>query len=331
MKSRFYFWMISLVLLLVASIAAGVLLGAVGINPFEANETFSFILWQLRLPRVLLAALVGAMLAVSGAVLQSSLKNPLCDPYILGISAGGSVAAAAAIILLLPIYFVSSFAFLGAVASVLIIYHVSRIGGEVRPQTLILAGVAVSSLLSALLSFMVISSDRLQSIFFWILGSFSAASWSAVHLALYTALAGVIVSLIYSRDLNALALGDEEALSLGVDVMRSRNILLITASLMTGVAVSLCGMIGFVGLIVPHIMRLIVGANNSYLIPASALAGAVLLVLADVLSRVIMVPSEIPVGIITAVLGAPFFIYLLRVQGPGSSPSASSGRRSQGK
>lgn len=310
--------MAALALVLFASIVLGVLFGAVRINPLDLNEAFAFIVWQLRLPRALLAALVGAMLAVSGAVLQSSLKNPLCDPYILGISAGGSVAAAAAIILLLPMYFVSAFAFLGAVASVLIIYNISKIGGEARPQTLILAGVAISSLLSAVLSFMVISSDRLQPIFFWILGSFAGAGWTSVQLALYSALAGIFISLVYSKDLNALALGDEEALSLGVDVVRSRNILLITASLMTGVAVSLCGMIGFVGLIVPHIMRLIVGANNTYLIPASALAGAVLLVLADVISRVIMVPSEIPVGIITAVLGAPFFIYLLRGRGPGT-------------
>ncbi|MCX5749620.1 MAG: iron ABC transporter permease [Candidatus Saganbacteria bacterium] len=312
MKQKYYMLMLFLTAALCAVIVLGVLVGAVGINPFDMKAPFSFILWQIRLPRVILAALVGAMLAVSGAILQSSLKNPLCDPYILGISAGGSVAAAAAIILLLPLYYVSAFAFLGAVAGVFIIYHASKVAGEIKPQTLILAGVAVSSLLSAILSFMVIFSDRLQSIFFWILGSFSAANWASVHLAFYAALAGIIAAMIYSRDLNALALGDEEALSLGVDVMRSRNILLIIASLMTGVAVSLCGMIGFIGLIVPHMMRLISGSNNSYLIPASALAGAVLMVLADIISRVIMIPSEIPVGIVCAMLGAPFFIYLLR-------------------
>lgn len=315
MRSKFTLAMILLSVLLFSSIILGVVSGAVRFNPFEAKDTSSFILWQLRLPRVLLAAAVGALLSVSGALLQSSLKNPLCDPYVLGISAGGSVASAAAIILLLPFYMVSVFAFIGAVAAVFVIYSISRISGEAKPQTLILGGVAVSSFLAAILSLMVISSERLQSIYFWLLGSFSSASWVSVQLAFYTAIAGIIASLIYSRDLNALSLGDEEALSLGVDVVRSRNAVLIISSLMTGVAVSLCGMIGFVGLIVPHIMRLIIGANNSYLVPSSALAGAVLLVAADIISRVILAPSEIPVGIITAFIGAPFFLFLIRGYG----------------
>lgn len=297
---------------LLSAIVIACVFGTVSVNPFDGSQVSSFIIWQIRIPRVFLAAIVGAMLSVSGAVLQGVLLNPLSDPFILGVSAGGGLGAALAMVFGLPFIFVPMLAFIGAAFSVFIVYQISKIAGRVKPQTLILAGVAVSSFIGAFLTMIVFSSDKLRSIYFWTLGSFSFADWSYVKIAFICLLAGYAVSTLFSKQLNAMQLGEYEAMSLGVDVKLIRIILLITASLLAGVSVALCGMIGFVGLIVPHITRLLVGRNNSFVIPVSSILGASLLVTADLLSRTVSIPSEIPVGIITAMLGAPFFIYLLR-------------------
>ena len=299
-------------LFLLAAIITACVFGTVSVNPFDGSSVSSFIIWQIRIPRVFLAAIVGAMLSVSGVVLQGVLLNPLSDPFILGVSAGGGLGAAIAMVFNLPFFFVPLFAFIGAAASVLIVYQISKISGHVKPQTLILAGVAVSSFIGAFLTMIVFSSDKLRSIYFWTLGSFAFADWSYVKIAFICLLAGYAASVIFSKQLNAMQLGEYEAMSLGVDIKMIRILLLTTASLLAGVSVALCGMIGFVGLIVPHISRLIVGRNNSFVIPVSSILGAALLVTADLISRTIFIPSEVPVGIITAMLGAPFFIYLLR-------------------
>lgn len=312
MKNKFFFLLIILSFLVVSAILAGVFFGSVPLNPFDLSSSALFIIWQLRLPRVLLAALAGAMLSVSGALLQSSLRNPLCDPYILGVSAGGGLGAALAIISGMPIFLVSVFAFIGALLAVLAVYQLSKVSGEVKPQTLILAGVAVSSFLGALLMYFIVYSDKLQSVYFWMLGSFSGANYDQVKLAAVCAAFGIIFSWLFSNHLNVLSFKDEEALSLGVNVDAARIIFLAVSSLMAGVSVSMCGMIGFVGLIIPHVIRLLIGSNNTYLVPLSALLGAVYLVAADLISRTVLIPAEIPVGIITALIGSPFFIYLLR-------------------
>jgi len=306
-RLTFYYSLTILIIL----ISAAVFIGSVFISPINLSETGSLILWQIRLPRVLLAALVGAMLAVSGAALQAVLRNPLADPYILGVSAGGSLGAAAAMILSLPFLLVSPIAFICAMICVLFIYQLSKIGGRVRPSTLILAGVAVSSFVGAILGFLMITSNKLQSVYFWILGSFQYAVWESVGAASLYALIGISIIYVFYKQLNVLMLSEEEALSLGVDVPKIRLIILSAASLLAAVAASLAGMIGFVGLLVPHMIRMF-APDHKYLIPLSMVAGACLMVFADLIARVIIFPSEIPVGIVTAVLGAPFFIWLLR-------------------
>lgn len=303
---------IFLSVLLGAVLAIGAMTGIVFIGPIGASGLDAFIFWQIRLPRVLLAAICGSMLAVSGAVLQGSLRNPLADPYILGVSAGGGLGAALAITAGLPAYLISFSAFIGALACVYSVYLISGSGGRKRPEALILAGVAVSSMAGAVLAFMMVTGSKLQSIYFWMLGSFSGAAWPQVSISAAYAAIGILVSLVYARTMNILSLGDDEALSLGVDIRTVRLILLAASSLLAGASVSLCGMIGFAGLMVPHLVRLLAGNNNVLVVPLSALLGASLMVAADIISRVIIMPSEIPVGIVTAVIGAPFFIYLLR-------------------
>lgn len=286
--------------------------GAVWINPFDNSSLLHSIILQIRLPRIMLSGLVGAMLALSGAILQAVLKNDLSDPYILGISSGGGLGAAIAIIFYLPMAVVSLSAFIFSLAAVIIVFSIAKAAGKTGPSSLILAGVAVSSFTGAVLGLLITSSDRLQSIYFWMLGSFSGANWDQINISSACLFLGLIVAMIYSRQMNAFLLGEEEALSLGVDTTVVRAVLLSTASLLAGVSVSFCGIIGFAGLMVPHMIRAVSGPNYFSLIPLSVLAGALLLVLADTASRVLFIPSEVPVGIITALVGAPFFICLLR-------------------
>ncbi|MFA5105043.1 MAG: iron ABC transporter permease [Candidatus Margulisiibacteriota bacterium] len=301
-----------LVFLLAVSLAAGFVFGAVAVNPFDASRVSEMIFWNIRCPRVLLAALVGAMLSVSGAVLQGVLKNPLSDPYILGVSSGGAVGAVLSMLIGLPLYAVCIVSFLFALTSVAVVYSFSRTSSGIRPEVLVLAGVALSSLLGAALVAVVYSSDSLQGVYFWLFGSFSFSSFLFVKIAAVIAAVGISVSIVFSKQLNILLLGEEEAVSLGVNTGFVRAALLFAASLLSAVSVSMVGIIGFVGLIIPHIVRLVIGGNNILLIPASGLLGASFLVIADLLSRTLISPGELPVGIITAFVGAPFFIFLLR-------------------
>lgn len=312
MRTKIVYAYFFLLLLLAAALAAGSLFGSVAVSPFDDSRISEMIFWGIRIPRVLLAALVGSMLSVSGAVLQGVLRNPLSDPYILGISAGGALGAAGSIAAGLPLFVVCAVSFISALAAVGIVYSFSRTSSGVRPEVLVLAGVALSSLLGAALVAVILASDSLQSVYFWLFGSFSFASPVFVKIAAAAAAAGISVSIFFSRQLNILLLGDEEAASLGVNTSAVRIAMLFAASLLSAVSVAMCGIIGFVGLIIPHMIRLAIGGNNVFLIPASALLGASFLVTADLLSRTLISPAELPVGVVTAFIGAPFFIYLLR-------------------
>ncbi len=300
---------------LLIAIVLSLLLGSVFISPSDLWG--SEILWQIRLPRVVLAALIGILLSISGVILQGILRNPLADPYILGISAGGAVGAAVSIALgaqfvILGMSSVPATAFIFALIAVVIVYKLSQIAGRTATETLILAGVAFSAFASAILSLIIIITGNLQNIYFWLLGSLSSASWGNVLTVIPYMLIGAGVAYFFSKELNALLLGEEMAVTMGVDVESTRLILIGLASLMTAAAVSVSGLIGFVGLIIPHWIRLLIGPNHKMLIPFSALSGALLMVVADTISRTILSPMEIPIGIIMALVGAPFFLYLLR-------------------
>ena len=306
---------IILAIILVVSMLAALLVGSVVIDPLKLLQ--SQILWQIRLPRVILAALVGLLLSVSGVVLQGVLRNPLADPYVLGISAGGAVGAAISMALgaQFVVFGMSSVpvtAFIFSLLAVFVVYKLSQVGGKTSPETLILAGVALSAFCGAILSLIIILSGNLQSIYFWLLGSLSFASWSNVLTVIPYALVGGVVAYFYSKELNALLLGEEMAATLGVEIENVRLVLIGIASLMTAAAVSVSGLIGFVGLVIPHWIRKLIGPNHRRLIPISALSGMLLVVIADTLARTILSPLEIPLGIIMALIGAPFFLYLLR-------------------
>lgn len=274
------------------------------------------IIVDVRLPRVLMGLLVGAALAVAGTTTQSIFKNPMADPYILGISSGAAFGAASVIV----IGFVSQFlnmgimmgAFIGAIVSSLLVFNIARVGSKVPVETLLLSGIAVSAMFSAVTSLlMYVAGSSLHQIVFWVMGALWSSSWSDVMILAPFVILGTGIIYAYSRDLNVLLLGDESAAHLGTDAGKLKIGMLVLSSVIAAAAVSVSGIIGFVGLIIPHIMRLIVGPDHRILIPASVLVGAMFLTMADTFSRIIIQPTELPVGIITAVIGAPFFIYLL--------------------
>jgi len=273
---------------------------------------------QVRLPRILAAAIVGSALAVAGAVLQALLRNPMADPYVIGISAGASLGASLAITfgigfsLMGVLNSVPLMAFITALCTVFVVYTIARKGGGVPMLRLLLIGIAVNSFLSAVLSFIeIVKGEALHAIIFWILGSFVVCNWNSVKIALPFTTIGVVLIYAFARDLNIILLGEEQARHLGVDAERLKKNMLACASLITAAAVSVSGIIGFIGLIIPHITRILVGPDHRILIPSSALSGATVLILCDTIARTIIRPAELPVGIITSLLGCPFFIYLL--------------------
>ncbi|NPV52601.1 MAG: iron chelate uptake ABC transporter family permease subunit [Firmicutes bacterium] len=287
----------------------------------DVPATHRTIILSVRLPRVVLAALVGMSLAVAGTTFQGLFKNPMADPYVIGVSSGAALGACVAILTSLDLNFlgvgaVPAFAFVGALAAVAVVYRLACRGNRVPVTTLLLSGIAVGSFLSAIVSLLVFfSGQQLHQVTFWLMGGFSARGWDYVKICLpYMAVGSIVIS-IFARDLNALVLGEEPAQHLGVDVERVKGILLLTASLLTAAAVSVSGLIGFVGLIVPHICRIIAGPDHRTLLPAAALMGALFLVGSDTLARVVVAPNELPVGIVTALFGGPFFIYLLHRKG----------------
>jgi iron complex transport system permease protein len=282
----------------------------------EKESTSHRILLQIRLPRTTAAALVGCCLAVSGCLLQGIMGNPLASPNILGISSGAGLAVVVILILMPDYYFlVTPAAFLGAFFTTFLVYLLAWKGGA-SPLRLVLSGVAVSSFLGAgSNTLMTLYPDRIQNVIGFMVGSLSQVTWADVNRLWPYALFGFIGANIMANRLNILQLGDETAVSLGLKTERTRWVFIVISSLLAAASVSIVGLLGFVGLIVPHLTRLIIGNNARYLIPGSALLGALLVVLCDLLGRTLIRPLELPVGIIMALMGAPFFLYLLRKGG----------------
>ena len=281
---------------------------------FETARTSRIIVLDVRLPRIALAAFVGVALATAGTVMQGFFRNPMADPSIVGVSSGAAVGAVATIVL--PVAFpfgleLQGAAFLAAVLTAFGVYLIATQGGHTPTATLLLAGVAVQTFLGAVISLLLLHSGRsLRRIVYWLMGHLGGTTWDEVRVIAVALPPLFVVLLVYARDLNVLLLGEEEAHGLGVEVERTKRILLAVSSVVTAAAVAVTGVIGFVGLVVPHGMRLLVGPDHRILLPTSALAGASFLVATDTLAR--SGPAEIPVGIVTAALGAPFFLYLLR-------------------
>jgi iron complex transport system permease protein len=281
----------------------------------NADPVIKAIVMDVRIPRILTAVAVGGTLAVSGAVFQGILLNPLADPYTLGVSAGAAFGASIALLLniaLLGNFNVPLFAFIGALSTLAVVMYLASSAGNFSSNNLILSGVIVAAILSAGISFLKYMADEQVSvIIFWLMGSLSAKSWTDVLILLFFSSVGVGVCLFFSRDLNLMSLGEKTAGSLGVDHSRMLPMLLVTASLMAAVCVSVSGIIGFVGLLVPHMARMATGPDNRRLIPVSFLTGAILLLSADTVTRAIL-PVEVPIGVLTALIGGPFFCYIFR-------------------
>ena len=280
------------------------------------------IVWLIRFPRVLLAAFVGGGLAVVGVTLQALVRNPLADPFLLGITSGASVGAVLAIGLgvfaFAGSYGVATGAFLGALLAFLAVFLMAQRGGRMTPQRLILAGVAVSYVFSGVTSFLTITSDnRLLAgqVLAWTLGSLARARWADLTLPALALLLGTLYLVLQARSLNALLMGDESATGVGIDVARLRRTLFVVTSLITGVLVAVSGSIGFIGLVVPHMVRGLVGSDHRRVLPLAALVGSLFLIWVDVIARTAFDPIELPVGVITALLGGPFFLWLLWRQG----------------
>jgi iron complex transport system permease protein len=320
---------------LVGGIVAATVTGAAGLSVADgfaalfgllrrgAGATGSFPDWaprlllDLRLPRIALAIIAGAALSTAGASFQGTFRNPLAEPYLLGVSAGAALGATIAIVsrplASLGIYTLPLLAFVGATLAAFLVYRLATFGGRTQGASLLLSGVAVGSTLTAVLSFLMVTTERdLHTVVVWLMGGLTSATWNKVFITLPVVAGGFIYMMLMARRMNLLLMGEERARELGVDSQRTRRNLMIVASLTTAAAVSFTGLIGFVGLMVPHIMRLLVGPDHRRLLPASALFGALLLLVADTVARTAMAPAEIPVGIITAAAGGPFFLYLLR-------------------
>ncbi len=302
---------------------ARIIINEINIFNFEINidhikKSHIFIVTNIRLPRILLASLVGAILSVVGTSYQSIFKNPMADPYVMGVSSGAAFGATIGIILgiskgILGFGLTSIMAFAGALLTTILVYNLARIGNKISTTSILLAGIVVSSILSAGISLMMIfNHDDLASIVSWTMGSFNGASWTQIAVIFIPALIGTLFLSSFSRELNAIVLGEEQAQNLGVNVEFTKKIILITASFLAASAVSVSGIIGFVGLIVPHLFRLIFGADHRILLPVSVIGGAVFLLICDTLARTVLQGIEIPVGIITSVFGGPFFLYLLK-------------------
>ncbi len=276
------------------------------------------IILEIRLPRVILAGMVGAALAIAGATYQGLFRNPLADPYLIGVAQGAALGAVIGFLLpstwhSMRFGIIPLLAFIGAMVSAAIVYTLARVGKTLPVTTLILAGVALGALLGSIVSYLIIfSGDKMHGIIFWLMGSFSLSQWAEVKIVLPYVLLGVVTILFYARPLNLMQLDEEQAQQLGINVERLKLVLLAAATLITAAAVSFVGIIGFVGIIIPHGVRLIWGADYRFLLPLSVLTGAIFLILADLIARVALAPTEIPIGVITAFCGAPFFLYLLR-------------------
>ncbi|MHB8074232.1 FecCD family ABC transporter permease [Desulfosporosinus fructosivorans] len=335
LKTKRILWLTGFVALLLVSLVLSVMIGSVNLPltltlkillshlpVVNLAPTWSLaqdaIVWDLRLPRVFLAIVIGAMLSSTGVAFQGMLRNPLADPYILGVSVGAAFGAASSMLFfrdlaLLGYFTTPIFAFIGALLSLWFVLSLASHQGQRDRETLILAGVVVQSLIGAAISFLIaISGQQMQQIVFWMMGSLANRTWLDVAMLTPYMLVGFVYLSLQQRDLNLISLGESAATHLGMDVEKKKIKILIAGSLLTAAAVSVVGIIGFVGLIVPHLMRLIVGPDHRILLPLSTLAGAIFLLWADTVARSIIPSREIPIGVITAFIGAPFFAYLLK-------------------
>ncbi|PHO07970.1 iron ABC transporter [Thermoanaerobacterium thermosaccharolyticum] len=320
MKVKKSFYLLISIVILIASLMFSASVGAVRI-PLKGiieiifgsgSETNSMILFKLRFPRIIETAVVGMGLSVTGTFFQGLLRNPMADPYVLGISSGAAFGASIAIVLGLGLFGLQFMAFASALVTIYVVYMLSKKGPNVSMQTMLLAGIAISAFMSSIISLMMLlNHNEMSQIVFWTMGGFNLITWSQVFYTMPIIIIGCIALYTFSRDLNVIMTGEEIAEHLGVDTERVKKIILIVGSMITASSVSVGGIIGFVGLIVPHISRLIIGSDNRTLVPFSGILGASFLVLADTLARIAMAPVEIPVGIITAAFGGPFFLYLL--------------------
>lgn len=318
MKKSIYFTIAILALFFTVIISISV--GAVKIplqeivNVFakSGNQTNRTIILNLRLPRVIGSAVVGMGLSVVGVFFQGLLRNTMADPYVLGISSGAAFGATIAIILGLGLFGISFLAFISSLAVVIFVYIVSKTGPKISMHTMLLAGIAISAFISAIISLlMLLNHEEFNKIIFWTMGGFSLTNWNNIAFSAPIIVICCLIMYVFSRDLNAILTGEEIAEHLGVNTEMVKKIILVLGSLVTATTVSVGGVISFVGLIVPHISRIIVGPDNRILVPFSALSGAIFLTMADTLARFILRPTEIPIGIITAAFGGPFFLYLL--------------------
>lgn len=281
------------------------------------KESSIVIILKLRLPRIILAGFVGAGLSIVGASFQGMFKNPMADPYVLGISSGAALGATLSMVFgidshIIGLSVTTLCAFIGAVITTLIVYNIARIGSKVPSTTLLLSGVAISFLLSSIISLiMTFKREQIERIVMWTMGSVSAASWNHVLVVIPVVMVSTLILYFLSRDLNVYQLGEDDAKTMGIETEKLKKYILLICTIQVSVAVSVSGIIGFVGLIVPHVVRFLTGSDNRVVIPFSALVGAIFLVLCDTIARSIVPPMEIPVGIVTSIFGVPFFMYLL--------------------
>lgn len=342
-KDKKVFIAVLLILLFISSIILGISFGAVDIPPYDIyrvflykvfgikignldeilNSTLFDIIWGVRMPRVLLGAFAGMALAMVGVIMQATIQNPLGDPYILGLSSGASLGATFSILIgfsgVLSSFGAPLGAFLGALMASIFVYFLARIGGRITPFKMILAGMVISSICSSLTSLIIFLSkdnEGIRTVNFWMMGSLAGAEWSNIVLPIAISVIPLIYFFTQYRNLNLMVLGDETSITLGLNIEKHRKIYMILSSLITGVIVSVCGTIGFVGIMIPHIVRLIFGTDHKTLLPFSALVGAIFLIWADVIARCAITNMELPIGIITSVIGAPFLLWLM-VKGTG--------------
>jgi len=314
MKNNLKKSFIILVIVLFLAIVLAIIKGAVNIPLAKFLLDENQAIFQLRLFRIMAALVLGSGLAVSGIVLQAILKNSLAEPYLLGTSSGAGLGAVIAIVLGISRVYLPLSAFLGAILSVILVYSLARQSNKINQQSLILSGVIVSVAFSAIIVFLVSMSgnEALHGIVWWLWGSLQVYDIKLLFIVAAVVLAGIISIYIFSQDLNAISIGEEEAMHLGIEIEKIKTILIVITSLITASLVCICGIIGFVGLMIPHMMRLVVGPNHKILIPFTCLAAGIFMVICDVIARSVMPPLEIPIGVITAILGAPTFIVLLK-------------------
>ncbi|MDM0930732.1 iron ABC transporter permease [Clostridium perfringens] len=342
-KDKKVFIAVLLILLFISSIILGISFGAVDMPPYDVyrvflykvfgikignldeilNSTLFDIIWGVRMPRVLLGAFAGMALAMVGVIMQATIQNPLGDPYILGLSSGASLGATFSILIgfsgVLSSFGAPLGAFLGALIASIFVYFLAKIGGRITPFKMILAGMVISSICSSLTSLIIFLSkdnEGIRTVNFWMMGSLAGAEWSNIVLPIAISVIPLIYFFTQYRNLNLMVLGDETSITLGLNIEKHRKIYMILSSLITGVIVSVCGTIGFVGIMIPHIVRLIFGTDHKTLLPFSALVGAIFLIWADIIARCAITNMELPIGIITSVIGAPFLLWLM-VKGTG--------------